>query len=62
VADDEFAPRVTRVDATPDELAAADAVVLLVDHDDFDLAAVSEHAGYVLDTRHVLDGPEVEHL
>jgi UDP-N-acetyl-D-glucosamine dehydrogenase len=44
------------------ELAAADAVVLLVDHDDFDLALVAEHARYVLDTRHCLSGERVEHL
>ena len=42
------------MDATAEELAAADAVVLLVDHDEFDLRALTEHATYVLDTRHVL--------
>ena len=46
--------RVTRVDCTPAELAAADAVVLLVDHDAFDLAEVAAHAPYVLDTRNRL--------
>jgi UDP-N-acetyl-D-glucosamine dehydrogenase len=55
-------PRITRVEATPAELAAADAVVLLTDHDAFDLDAVSRHAGYVLDTRHRLHGERVEHL
>ena len=62
VADDEFSPPVTRVDATPEEVAEADAVVVLVDHDDFDLEALVEHAAYVLDTRHVVHGPRVEHL
>ncbi len=62
VADDEFAPPVTRVDATAEEIAAADAVVLLVDHDDFDLDALVGHAAYLLDTRHVVSGPGVEHL
>lgn len=62
VSDDDLDPRIVRVEATPDELAAADAVVVLVDHDDFDLAAVAAHAPYVLDTRHCLDGPTVEHL
>ncbi len=62
VADDEFAPPVTRVDATPEEVAGADAVVVLVDHDDFDLEALVEHAAFVLDTRHVVHGPRVEHL
>ncbi len=54
--------RVRRVEATPDEVAAADAVVLLVDHDAFDLASVERHARYVLDTRHRLQGSRVEHL
>ena len=40
----------------------ADAVVLLVDHDLFDLELVARHAGYVLDTRHALTGANVEHL
>ncbi len=62
VTDDEFTPAVTRVDATPEEITAADAVVLLVDHDEFDLRALTEHATYVLDTRHVLNGRTVEHL
>jgi UDP-N-acetyl-D-glucosamine dehydrogenase len=44
-------PGIPRVEATPEELAAADAVILLVDHDDFDYDAVASHAGYVLDTR-----------
>ncbi|NYI06003.1 nucleotide sugar dehydrogenase [Allostreptomyces psammosilenae] len=42
---------VVRVEATPEELAAADAVVLLADHDAFDYAAVAAHARYVLDCR-----------
>jgi UDP-N-acetyl-D-glucosamine dehydrogenase len=46
--------RVTRVDCTPAELAAADAVVLLVDHDAFDLDQVASTASYVLDTRNRL--------
>ncbi|GJF34726.1 UDP-N-acetyl-D-glucosamine dehydrogenase [Kitasatospora sp. NE20-6] len=53
---------VRRVDATPEELAAADAVVLLADHDDFDYAAVTEHARYVLDCRRRLTGAAVEVL
>ena len=53
---------VTRVEATEEEIAAADAVVLLVDHDAFDLDAVAASAGYVLDCRHCMDGPTVESL
>ncbi|HEX2382679.1 MAG TPA: nucleotide sugar dehydrogenase [Acidimicrobiales bacterium] len=52
---------VERVDADADELARADAVVLLADHDAFDLAAVAR-APFVLDCRHRLSGPNVEQL
>ena len=52
----------TRVEATADEIADADVVVLLADHDAFDLDLVAQHARYVLDTRHRLQGPNVEHL
>ncbi|MFN2606290.1 MAG: nucleotide sugar dehydrogenase, partial [Acidimicrobiales bacterium] len=53
----------TRVDASPEELAAADAVVVLADHDDFDYEAVAAHASYVLDTRRRLrPAPHVELL
>jgi UDP-N-acetyl-D-glucosamine dehydrogenase len=53
---------VRRADLAPDELAAQDAVVLLTDHAAFDYEAVVRHARYVLDTRHRLEGPRVEHL
>ncbi|HEX5199664.1 MAG TPA: nucleotide sugar dehydrogenase [Actinoplanes sp.] len=54
--------RVVRVRPTAEQLAAADAVLLLADHDAFDLDLVVRHAGYVLDTRHRLTGPTVESL
>ena len=55
--------RVVRVDATGEEVAAADAVVLLTDHDAFDYDAVAGAARYVLDTRRRLPAaPNVEHL
>jgi UDP-N-acetyl-D-glucosamine dehydrogenase len=54
--------RIALVKADSDELAAADAVIMLVDHDAFDLEAVASTAPYVLDTRHCLTGPNVEHL
>jgi UDP-N-acetyl-D-glucosamine dehydrogenase len=55
--------RVQRVDVTPAELSAADAVVLLTDHDAFDLDEVRAHAPYVLDTRHrIAPGDRVEYL
>ncbi|QMU71508.1 nucleotide sugar dehydrogenase [Streptacidiphilus sp. P02-A3a] len=54
--------RLVRVEACPEELAAADAVVLLTDHDSFDYDSVLEHARYVLDCRRRLSGPTVEVL
>ncbi len=56
--------RIVRVEATPDEVAAADAVVLLTDHDEFDYDMITERAAYVLDTRRRLprDAPNVESL
>jgi UDP-N-acetyl-D-glucosamine dehydrogenase len=54
--------RVVRVAATAEQLAGADAVLLLADHDAFDLDLVVRHAPYVLDTRHRLTGPTVESL
>lgn len=50
-----------RVELTEAEVARADAVVILVDHDDFDLDLVKDHA-LVLDTRRCIEGPNVEHL
>jgi UDP-N-acetyl-D-glucosamine dehydrogenase len=54
--------RVRMVPLTAEQVAASDAVVLLADHDEFDLDLVLEHAPYVLDTRHRLAGPAVESL
>ncbi|WP_329497563.1 nucleotide sugar dehydrogenase [Kitasatospora herbaricolor] len=51
-----------RVGATPGELAAADAVVLLADHEDVDDRAVTRHARYVLDCRRRPAGAAVEVL
>ena len=51
-----------RVEPTAAELAEADAVVLLTDHDTFDYAAISQHARYVFDCRRRLTGPNVETL
>lgn len=62
VVESGFDARITRVDASADEVAAADAVVLLVDHDRFDFDLVAS-ARYVLDTRHRLPpAANVEHL
>ncbi|TVR22121.1 MAG: nucleotide sugar dehydrogenase [Ilumatobacter sp.] len=51
-----------RVDLTADELQAADAVVLVTDHDDVDYDLVVREAAYVLDTRNRLRAPNVEPL
>jgi len=54
---------VERAQVTAEEVAAADAVILLTDHDDFDLDLVRTHAHYVLDTRHrIAPGETVEFL
>jgi len=50
------------VDLTPGELAGADAVALITDHDAFDYEMVREHARFVLDTRNRIAGPNVELL
>jgi UDP-N-acetyl-D-glucosamine dehydrogenase len=51
-----------RVALTEQELTRTDAVVLVTDHDAFDYDLVTAHAALVLDTRHRLDGPNVEQL
>ncbi|MER6190297.1 nucleotide sugar dehydrogenase [Streptomyces cyaneofuscatus] len=53
---------VPRVNASPQEVAAADAVVLLMDHTRFDLTMIQKHASYVLDCRNRLSGSNVETL
>ncbi|MFJ6613373.1 nucleotide sugar dehydrogenase [Streptomyces sp. NPDC091289] len=45
-----------QVDVTPARLAAADAVVLLADHDAFDYPLISARAPYILDCRRRLAG------
>ena len=55
--------RVARVEASAEELAEADAVVVLTEHDAFDRDLVARHARYVLDTRRwMAEGPTVEYL
>jgi UDP-N-acetyl-D-glucosamine dehydrogenase len=52
-----------RVSFSAEEVAAADAVVLLVEHENFDLEVVRQSARYVLDTQAVVQGgPNVERL
>ena len=53
---------VDRVELTAPEVADADAVVLVTDHDSVDYNLVLKNADYVFDARHRLDGENVEHL
>lgn len=63
VSPDRFPPSTTPVDATVDELEAADATVLLVNHDAFDPATIVAHSHHVLDAKALLpDAPNVERL
>jgi UDP-N-acetyl-D-glucosamine dehydrogenase len=62
VKEGQLDPRFHLVDLCEEEVAAADAVVLLTDHDAFDYAVVVAHAPYVLDTRGRLVGDQVERL
>jgi len=57
----DIAAAVARVDATPQEIAA-DAVVLLTDHDAFTAAGIGCHARFILGCRRVLAGANVETL
>lgn len=62
VVDGRLDARATRVEAGAEEVAAADAVVLLIDHDRFDFDVVAT-ASYVLDTRRRLaPAANVEYL
>jgi UDP-N-acetyl-D-glucosamine dehydrogenase len=61
--DVEIDRRIQRVELDTNELRSADIVVLLADHDDFDLDDVAANASLVLDTRHrVQSGDNVEFL
>ena len=53
---------VPRVEVDAGELAGADAVVLLTDHEAFDYDLVCREARFVFDCRHRLAGPNVETL
>ncbi|MBQ1031737.1 nucleotide sugar dehydrogenase [Micromonospora sp. C97] len=53
---------VTMVGLTEREVSAADAVVVVTDHDIFDYDLVVTHARYVFDTRNRCVGPMVERL
>ncbi len=52
----------TWVTLDAEEIRRADAVLVLVDHDAFDLDLLAKEGSYVFDTRRCLEGPNVEHL
>jgi len=52
----------TRADLNESEIAPADAVLILTDHDAFDYDLVTRHATYVFDVRRRVHGDSVEHL
>jgi UDP-N-acetyl-D-glucosamine dehydrogenase len=62
VREDQVDARIHLVEATEPEIGSADAVVLLVDHDAFNLVEIAESARYLFDTRRKLAGPAVEYL
>jgi nucleotide sugar dehydrogenase len=53
---------VVRVEATAEVAELSDLVVVLVDHDVFDLDSIQSAASHVLDTRNVMRGSNVETL
>ena len=53
---------VARVEPTPEEVSSADAVVLLTDHDAFDVEEIGRHARFLFDCRRRLAGQNVEIL
>ncbi len=59
---DAFGGGVIRAELTAEEVRTADLVVVLTDHDDVDYEMVVEEATSILDTRHRLEGRNVEYL
>lgn len=62
VEDHRWPAGVERASYSAETLAAADAVVLLTDHEEFDLALLAETSAPVLDTKNRVTGPTVERL
>jgi nucleotide sugar dehydrogenase len=59
---DAFGAGVRRADLTVAEVRASDLVIVLTDHDGVDYEMVVREATAVLDTRHRVEGPNVEYL
>ncbi len=51
-----------RVSCTPEEVASADLVVVVTDHDDFDYDLIATNAQRILDTRRRIQTPTAETL
>ncbi|HMR94777.1 MAG TPA: nucleotide sugar dehydrogenase [Microthrixaceae bacterium] len=62
VAAEQFPAEVTPCAGSADDLADADLVIYLVDHDDFDREAIVASGVPVLDCLRALSGPNVQHL
>lgn len=60
VADQQWPVGVTRVEFTREEFDRADLVILVTDHDDFDLTVPEHTTTPVLDTRNRLDGSAID--
>lgn len=54
--------RAPRVELTAEALKASDAVVLITDHDDVDYDLIVANAGYIFDSRHRLEGDNIDLL
>lgn len=48
-----------RVEASLAEVAVADAVILVTDHDDFDFPMIQQTARLVVDCRNRMSGPSI---
>jgi UDP-N-acetyl-D-mannosaminuronic acid dehydrogenase/UDP-N-acetyl-D-glucosamine dehydrogenase len=62
IAPSEVPAPVQLVDCTPENVAEADVVVVLADHDDIDWDVLEQHGERVLDTRNRLSNPAVDRL
>ena len=62
VADSQLPEGTRRSKGSPAELADADVILYLVDHDDFDGDGITAAGVPVLDCRRALRGPDVQHL
>ena len=62
VPDRQFPSGVEAVEFSADEIAAADAIAVLVNHDSFDFSLLTGADAYVLDCRNVVDLDGVEKL